>query len=166
MQFKKSVASKTWTQLYIGSSATIIIIAGMAKCISSLGSAPVLLENDPIFGLSFKFVFCLVGIIELLTSGYCLFGKKLRIKIYLVAWLSTAFGLYRFGLLLIDYKKPCVCLGNLTDVLHIAPGTADSVMMGIFAYLLIGSYALLFSLFRRGSSMPPVSLKTIQVSLK
>jgi hypothetical protein len=40
-------------------------------------------------------------------------------------------------------------LGNLTDALHISPQTGDIAMKIILAYLLIGSYATLFWLWRQ-----------------
>jgi len=44
---------------------------------------------------------------------------------------------------MIDYKRPCLCLGNLTTAIHVSPHTADNVMKGVLAYLLIGSYGIL-----------------------
>ena len=67
----------------------------------------------------------------------------------LVVWLATSFLVYRIGLVWVGYKKPCPCLGNLTDALHIPPQTADTAMKIILAYLLIGSYATLFWLWRQ-----------------
>jgi hypothetical protein len=51
--------------------------------------------------------------------------------------------MYRLGLWWMDWKKPCSCLGNLTDALHISPQTADNITKVLLAYLLIGSYGLL-----------------------
>ena len=52
--------------------------------------------------------------------------------------------LLRFGLWWMGWHKPCNCLGNLTDALHLSPQTADNIMKVVLAYLLIGSYGLLF----------------------
>jgi hypothetical protein len=71
-----------------------------------------------------------------------------------LAWLSTSFLIYRFGLVWAGYHKPCPCLGNLTDALHIPPQTADTAMKIILAYLLIGSYATLFWLWRQKWKTP------------
>jgi len=50
---------------------------------------------------------------------------------------------YRLGLWWMHWHRPCSCLGNLTDALHISPQVADNVMKVLLAYLLIGSYGLL-----------------------
>jgi len=42
------------------------------------------------------------------------------------------------------YQHPCHCLGSLTGALPLSPEFVDTVMKGILAYLLIGSYAVLF----------------------
>jgi hypothetical protein len=67
----------------------------------------------------------------------------------LVAWLATSLLAYRIGLVAVGYHRPCPCLGNLTDALHIPPQIADTAMKIILAYLLIGSYATLFWLWRQ-----------------
>jgi hypothetical protein len=51
----------------------------------------------------------------------------------------------------------CPCLGNLTDALHITPQTADTAMKIILTYLLIGSYASLFWLWRQRNKPAPTS---------
>jgi hypothetical protein len=53
------------------------------------------------------------------------------------------------------YHKPCNCLGNLTDALHIPLQTADTAMKIVLGYLLIGSYAILFWLWRQRRIAPP-----------
>jgi hypothetical protein len=47
--------------------------------------------------------------------------------------------------------KPCKCLGNLTDAIHIPPQTAESVMKITLAYLLVGSYVTLFYIRYHGT---------------
>ena len=93
-------------------------------------------------------MFCIAGIIELAVAYICLFTKNISLQAGLVAVLSTNFLLYRFGLWLVGWHSPCLCLGNLTDALHISPETADTAMKIVLAYLLIGSYATLFWLWK------------------
>ena len=63
--------------------------------------------------------------------------------------LAMNFALYRFAVYWQGYHSACKCWGNLTDALHIPPQTADMAMKIILAYLLIGSYASLFWLWRQ-----------------
>jgi hypothetical protein len=92
-----------------------------------------------------------VGVGELVIASICLFAKSQTMKLWLIAWLATTFVVYRLGLWWIGWKKPCSCLGNLTDALHLSPQAADNLMEVILAYLLIGSHGLLSGNGGRGS---------------
>jgi hypothetical protein len=95
-----------------------------------------------------------VGVMELVVAMLCFFSRSIQLAVSCVAWLATNFLLYRFGFAWMGYHKPCSCLGNLTDALHIPPQTADTAMKIILAYLLIGSYATLFWLWRQRRVKP------------
>jgi hypothetical protein len=128
--------------------ALLLATAG-AKLVSSFGGARVLSNSDPITRLTFRNEFRLVGAVELAAALFCFFGKGIKLQTGLVAWLATTFVAYRLDLYWIGYRKPCACLGNLTDALHITPQTADTAMKIVLAYLLIGGYATLFWLWRQ-----------------
>ena len=136
-------------RIYICITAGLLFVTAIAKLVSATGNAKVLENSDPILGISFRDVFWIVGVIELAVSMFCLFGRRLNMQVGIVAWLATIFLFYRLGLILVGYHKPCSCLGNLTDALRISPQAADTAMKIILAYLLIGSYATLFWLWRQ-----------------
>ena len=123
----------------------ILIITGLAKLWTGLGDSKFLAVADPIVEISFKHLMLAVGIAEIAIALVCFFSKRQTLALALVAWLSTNFVVYRLGLWWVGWKKPCNCLGNLTDALHISPTVADNIMKVVLGYLLIGSYAILFS---------------------
>jgi asparagine N-glycosylation enzyme membrane subunit Stt3 len=125
----------------------LLVFTAAAKLVSSLGNARLLQYQDPILGASFRHVFWFAGTLELLIALVCLFGRSFALKVALLAWLSTAFLVYRLGLFWVGYQRPCKCLGNLTDALHVPPGIADACMMAMLVYLIISSYAALFWLW-------------------
>ncbi len=129
---------------YFQAAGVVLLFTALAKLISAGGSAHIMLLTDPILPISFRNVFWLVGVIEIVVAAVCLFGKNVMLQAGLVVWLATNFVFYRFGLIWIGYHRPCSCLGNLTDALHISPQVADTAMKIILAYLLIGSYGILF----------------------
>jgi hypothetical protein len=135
-------------RFFIHSAGVLIFITAAAKLISSFGSAHILHNLDPILNISFRTVFWIVGILEIIIALICLLGKKTEPQVGLLAWLATSFLVYRLGLFWIGYDKPCSCLGNLTDALHISPRMTDTGMKVVLAYLLIGSYAALFWLWK------------------
>jgi hypothetical protein len=138
----KMKTSLNW--IFALSASLLLATAAVAKIWSALGSARLLAVADPIVGISFKHLMLGVGIAEISVAAVCLFRKFEQLAETLIAWMATNFLLYRIGLWWMDWHRPCACLGNLTDALHISPVLADNIMKVVLAYLLIGSYGLLF----------------------
>lgn len=139
-------------RLLLVSSGCLLMITGAAKLLSAAGSAGILKTPDPIFTFPFRNVFAIVGGIELLVALFCLFGTQARLQATVVACLSTDFALYRLALYLIGWRRPCSCLGNMTDSLHIRPEAADAVMALVVGYLVIGSYGAIYWFWRSSAS--------------
>jgi hypothetical protein len=144
---------------FVLTAGAVLGITGIAKTISLFGTQMMLIQSDPLIGISFRHLLLLAGVVELAIACLCLFTNKLKLNILLIAWISTSFVVYRVGLWAMNWRRPCHCLGNLTDALHIPPETADTAMKIILAYLLIGSYATLFWLWRQRKKVvaPPAS---------
>jgi len=140
------------TRSFCLSAGALLALTGLAKVVSALGDSKFLTVVDPILGVQFGSLTLLVGLAEIAIAAYCFFGRRQTVSLALVAWMSTNFLAYRLGLWWIGWKKPCSCLGNLTDALHISPQLADSIMKVVLAYLLIGSYGLLLWGWRFGRS--------------
>lgn len=143
MNKNTSIESASFIKLWILSIAVILTITGVAKIWSGLGNSKFLAMVDPIIGIKFGFLMLAVGVAEIAIALVCFFSKRQTLALGLVAWMSTNFVVYRLGLWWMNWKKPCSCLGNLTDALHISPQTADNIMKVVLAYFLIGSYGLL-----------------------
>ena len=144
-------------RIFTISSGILFLATAIAKVVSSFGSARILQNPDPILMMSFQHVFWIVGAVELIVAIFCFFDIRCELQASLVAWLATSFLIYRLGLVWIGYHRPCSCLGNLTDALHIPPQAADTAMKIILAYLLLGSYATLFWLWRQRKKAIPAS---------
>ncbi len=141
-------ARSSFPRNFIISVGAILAVTGIAKVWSGLGSARVLAVADPISGIQFGHLMLTVGLGEIIIALICFFSKWQTLAVGLIAWLATNFLVYRLGLLWVGYHKPCSCLGNLTDALHISPQTADTAMKIILGYLLVGSYSTLFWLWK------------------
>jgi len=143
------------TAVFFYSTGVLLLVTAGAKLISAGGSAPILQNQDPILHVSFRHLFEIVGVIELILAGFCFVGRRPEAKAAAIAWLATGFLIYRLGLVWLGYIRPCSCLGNLTDALHIPPQTADTTMKVILAYLLIGGYgAWLWLWWRKRKTLP------------
>lgn len=142
---------------FVLSSVAILAITGIAKIWSGLGDSKFLAVADPIIGITFGKLMLAVGAVEIVIALVCFFGKRQTLALGLVAWMSTNFVVYRLGLWWMDWHRPCSCLGNLTDALHISPQAADNIMKVILAYLLIGSYGLLLWQWRMKRVAAPLT---------
>jgi len=143
-------SSAVWLKRFAISAGMILGLTGLAKLWTSFGDVKLLMVADPITGLSFRYMMLLAAVAELAIAAVCLVTKANRLATVLVAWMATNFLVYRLGLWWIGWKKPCGCLGNLTDTLGITPQTADHIIKVLLAYLLVGSYGLLIWRWRRG----------------
>lgn len=128
---------------FSNSAGAMLLLTGAAKIWSASGNSTFLAVVDPIIGIKFGQLMLMVGVVEIAIALVCFFGKRQAMALGLVAWLSSNFVVYRLGLWWMGWKKPCSCLGNLTDALHISPQAADNIMKVVLAYLLLGSYGLL-----------------------
>jgi hypothetical protein len=137
------VGSGKWLKGFFYSAGVILLITALAKLLSAGGSARILSQSDPIFKISFRWLLTIVGIFELAVAAFCFFANRLRAQATVLAWLGTNFVFYRFSLFWIGYHKPCPCLGQLTDVLHVSPQIADGALKCILTYLIFGSYGTL-----------------------
>jgi hypothetical protein len=140
------------------SAGVLLAITALAKLISAFGRSEILQQYDPILRMRYHWVFCLAAAMELGVVGVCFSRKDLPFKAGAVAWLATLFLLYRLGLQWANYPAPCKCLGNLTDALHISPLIASTIAKVILAYLLAGSYVVLYTTWRsKLKASPPLS---------
>jgi hypothetical protein len=139
---------------FVKAAGLVLSTTGVAKAFSAIGSARALDTPDPFVGLPFRQLFLLLGLLELLVAFFCLFTERRRLGLLTVAWLSTNFLVYRLGLWFIGWHRPCGCMGSLSEMLHLSPRAADNIMKGVLAFLLVGSYLLLFLQWRAARRRP------------
>lgn len=144
-------------RLFIWSAGLLLLVTGLAKVVSGFGDAEILNYQTPILYLPFRWVFLIVGLVELAIGLTCFLNRNDDLCVMLLAWLTTNFLLYRIAVVWIGYIKPCPCLGNLTDRLHIPANLADFIMKIILGYLLVGAYVSLFWLQKQKRSSVVIS---------
>ena len=117
-----------WVRWFVRSAGVVLLVTGLAKLWSAMGEARVLGVRDPLFGLTFRQLMLGVGLVELLVAGVCLVGRRERLSCVLVGWLSGNVALYRLGLWWMGWKRPCGCLGHVTDAIGVSPLMMDRMM--------------------------------------
>ena len=142
-----------WHNPFLRAAALIFAITAAVKLLGgALGAEGLLRENDPLFGLRFVSLIQIAAVLELGVALVCLLRPVIE-GLVAVAWLSADVLAYRIGLWWTGWQKPCACLGNLTDALHISPQVADNVMKGLLAFMLIGSVSLLVAHHRQSRAV-------------
>lgn len=129
---------------FVFSAGIVLFLTGAAKLVSVNYGGRLLNEREPIFGMTVFSILIGVGIVEVAVGVICMCKANASIQLPLLAWLATEIALYRAGMILVDYKAPCTCLGTLTEVFNIPHHVADRALISILIYLFIGSYAYLF----------------------
>jgi hypothetical protein len=130
-------------RFFVKSAGVLLLITALAKIVSAFGSTKILDTHDPVLAIPFRYEFLIVGTIEVVIAYVCLFKNCIQRQLWSIAWLATNFAVYRVGFWSVHYQ-PCPCLGSLPDAIHLSPQTANSIVLGILIYLLMGSYALLY----------------------
>lgn len=129
-------------------SGIILIVTGLAKILTIFGDTSMLLIPDPVFRIEFRALIFWVGLGEIAVASFCLFSKRQTLSTIMVAWIASAFLVYRAGIGMIGWERPCGCLGNLSDIFGISPHAVEWISLGLLGFLLIGSYAVLFIGFK------------------
>jgi hypothetical protein len=147
---KIKISTNRLLDIFIYSCGGLLLLTAIAKLISSGGHDRILTNLDPIFHISFRALLIALSIIEFGVAIICLFLRNRKLQVCLIAVLASNFVLYRVGIVWLGFIfSSCPCLGFLTDALHVSAATADTAMKIILAYLLVGSYAGLFWLWRQ-----------------
>ena len=148
-------------RIFWGSVATLLLLTGGIKLIASAGHAPSLAEKDSVLWfLSTRQVVLIAANIEVLGACLILSGKRQWFWPFMLAYMSTAFALYRAVHGLVSPELPCPCLGGELLFGRLDPARLESGMKVLLLYFLFGSYFLLAKQFINGRrtalSNPPL----------
>lgn len=123
----------------------ILILVAAAKSFSYGGNVPYLDAHDPIFELPFRRLLLAAGFVEGAVGLLCLVIQGTAIRAWSVLWLASMLAMYRIGLVWVGYLRPCLCLGTLTDRLHLDPVLTERALIGLVAVMFIGCVIVLYA---------------------
>jgi DNA-directed RNA polymerase subunit RPC12/RpoP len=117
--------------------------------IANWASAGLTQPHDPVFMVSMRNLFWIVGAIALVVAMICLFGEhQVWMKIALVLWLAVNLFAYQIGFLWKgSHAGFSVYLNSLAEAFGMASHTAYLILGLVFLYLLMGSLASLLWLW-------------------
>ena len=118
-------------------SGVVLLVVGLAKLVGQTQTLELLGSRDPIFPMTIRQVLLTASIIEIVIGLICIRNRDELISSICITWFCTAAIIYRFGMNLVAYSKPCNCLGGLTEVLGLSDRMADILAQWIIGFLLI-----------------------------
>jgi hypothetical protein len=146
----KKLNAMRWFQF---SAIAVLIVTALLKLVSLQTGARFFLLKDPVFPfITNGQMMALSAILELCVAIILIRNLGRLFQFTALMSLTSIFLLYRLGLAWIAPNEPCKCYGRATDWLHISSETGDTAMKIILAYLLIGSYATLFWIWRENKT--------------
>jgi len=134
--------SSNW---FATSAGGILALYGTACLLGAFGKSRLMdIIHDPLFGISFRYLVLLAGIVGLTMAFVCLFTNKKTLSLIVIAWLTTNFVAYRVGLWTMGWHHPYAWLSDMMEGLDISPLMADGIMTLVLAYMIIGSVVMLW----------------------
>jgi hypothetical protein len=129
---------------FVLSAGGILLLAGMVNVLAFFAKAQVPDMADPIFAMPFHDLMLVVGLAELAVAYLCLFTSKKTLSLGLLAWQVVTLVAYRIGLWTMGWHHPYAWVAGLINGLDVSPRGADLITGATWAYLLIGSIAVLW----------------------
>jgi len=148
----KELTTLDWGRLFVWSAGGLLLFAALSGLANYPWPATAMHTPfdvaDPIWGVSGK---CLVlaGItLQLLVAGVCLFTRRMAWALVGVAWLTVNYLIDRLGLLANGWPHPVSSGFYLVKGFGFSPRTADALVLGGTVYLLAGSLAAWWGVWR------------------
>jgi hypothetical protein len=128
---------------FIDFAAALLTAMAVAFILSNLASGTLVQPHDPVFMISMRTLFWILGALGLAVAAVCIFAGNPRLKLALVLWFALNLVVYERGLQSSGTHGARGYLGTLAATFSLSTSTADMVLKALFLYLLIGSSALL-----------------------
>lgn len=147
---KQRYSTKRVRTLYLYSCAIILLLTGIIKLLSIAQTRSFLDLEDPVFSfLTERQLLSAVAVMEISIAGAVFAKRADDISSALVAFQGLSFLGYRIALNIMDYHRPCQCLGGLLDQFGLTVKQLTLISDTLFLYLLIGSVFLFLSDLQR-----------------
>jgi len=130
------------------SSGGLLLAVAAVLFFSTRAGADIILPHDPIFAISVRYLFWILGGICLGVALFTMSGDPTFIRTTLLAWLATNLAIYRLGYLWNGGSSLGGYLGSFSGAFGVSASTAGIMAEVILAYLVSGSYFTLIYLWQ------------------
>ena len=152
-------------KFFLITTGSILVLTALAKSIGLLQGARILYATNGLVGIDNRYVYGSAVVAELAVAAFLLLGRDPVTKAFSVVWLATSFGAYRIGNWWLDIPEPCSCLGQVSDWIPGLSPYTESIALGLLAYFLTGSMAIILHDFRHRNESMTAALSKSRGSL-
>lgn len=165
---RRSYSREKWQTHFVLSGGAILAFIGGGFVLEFFEKNQSLDITDPAFGIPFRFVTLLFGLLQLVASGFCLFTTRRTLSIWLVLWVVNSLLIYRLGMWWMNWSHPHAVVSPLAERFYLSVVMADTVMAVAAAYLSVGAGWTLLSLrlARRAEEFPKISCPSCGVHIR
>lgn len=130
------------SEVFFRSASVLLVLTGLAKLLSISESSRILAAETWLFGLTYRELMVIGGVIELATAVLLLKRQLGPARSMLLLWLACNFLLFRLVSFLTD-SRPCPCLGSFAGQLGLDNRSVEWFLRFLIAYFVAGSSAML-----------------------
>jgi hypothetical protein len=129
------------------STGALLLAVAAALFISSRVGANLILPHDPIFQISIRHLFWIVGGVCLVMAVVALWGEPTFMRAMVIAWLVTNLAVYRLGCLWYGAHSLSGYLGSFAAAFGVSAAAAGTLAEATLGWLVLGSYFILIGLW-------------------
>jgi hypothetical protein len=119
-------------------SAALLLITGLAKLLSVVAGEKILLADDPILSLPYRWTMLAGAILDLVAAGLLASWMSHSRKLFMLFLLGFAFCSYHAAATILQPGSYCPCLGTLYGRLGLKASTANVIAQIMAGFFLLG----------------------------
>jgi hypothetical protein len=123
---------------FLGTVFLLLVVTAAAKVVSAFEGTPLLARYDTLLPLSVRQTLLLAAAVECACALVVLMRGLERVSCLVVACLGGEFLLYHLAVHMTGMPGPCPCLGRLTAWAGLSDKSAQTIVVAIAAYLVLG----------------------------
>ena len=152
-------------RFFTDSAGVLLLGMAMAMFIANWASAGLVPPRDPVFMVSMRTIFWIVGALELSVALICLLGERVWWKAAMILWLGLNFLVYQAAFVWTGgHRSFSFYLESLARAFAITPTAAYLILGMVLLYLLSGGSVSLLWLWRKGGAAELVAANLLKIS--
>jgi hypothetical protein len=143
--------------------AGLLLVTGSAKLLSMAAGQKILLVDDPILGLPYRWTMLAGAILDLAAAGLLVSWMSHSRKLFILFLLGFAFSSYHAAVAILQPGSYCPCLGTLYGRLGLKASTANVIAQIMAGFFLLGPLVVWGTQWARRRSLTAKNAESAEV---